>query len=590
MRKILSKSQNSKPLVSLVILIILFTSIGILSVFFRRGFDLTDESFYLLHSLHWQSLHGIVSFFGAFLSPLLFIVNGNVWGFRLMGLVLLLVSGFYLGICVTRLHLENHTRMCIGGILSCVSVSFYGDSTLYTPSYNLLTLVFCAFATAFFIRLTQFHLVGSSAWVVKAGYALTIGALFWNKFSVVPVLLAAQVVWILCLRNSKGVKFIFQIALLALGGLLFITFVLFISRKGLFVEVQHGFEYLAFLLPMNIVSQTVHFLFTETPTVLFINKISFLVFVLTLSFLFLLVRGDRRRKESSVRIRYIPVYLSSFMGVLLFVNPLVRWVGIFFYGSMALWFIHVSMSAHKYWDREPIQQLLIILNLSGLPLTCAFGTNSGVVASTPLYVLFPATAFVYSFSLYTKLLEKNVAPILGLCVIAALPIGFIVQPWYDKSTTYRLNTSLAEQTTPVKIGSGTLLVDREAADSYSSFRSVLDRSGFKAGTPIIDLTGGACGLVFLANGRSLPLAWILGGYPGSTPAAELALNWLSLEEKQRAWLLVSRNSPRRIASEQFGPANAEWLKHYVKEGEFKLKIQNDDNLKIVVEILRPKVS
>lgn len=112
-----------------------------------RGFDITDESFLIL----WASNPGdvLASFyqFGHYTGVLYLLANENLAVFRLLGLLLLLVTAGFFSHSLERywghlsgVSVSNHSRWLSLSVILAGTAACY-KSWLSTPSYNWLALI-----------------------------------------------------------------------------------------------------------------------------------------------------------------------------------------------------------------------------------------------------------------------------------------------------------------------------------------------------------------------------------------------------------------------------------------------------------------
>src|SRR5437016_5332200 len=73
----------------------IFGYIALLFLFFGRGFDVTDEGFYLENFRHWQSLTALPTFFGAYFAGPFAWLGEDIRAMRLFGLLLLMGAAFF---------------------------------------------------------------------------------------------------------------------------------------------------------------------------------------------------------------------------------------------------------------------------------------------------------------------------------------------------------------------------------------------------------------------------------------------------------------------------------------------------------------
>src|SRR6185369_9269466 len=119
----------------------------------RRGFDLTDESFYLLTYRHWTEWPS-VSLFGAYFTWPYVLVGHDVWAMRLLGAAIWFGSEAQraFGALVGRRSRDGELATAVAA--AAAIWSYYGASPVSpTPSYNLLTLACALVVLALALRL-----------------------------------------------------------------------------------------------------------------------------------------------------------------------------------------------------------------------------------------------------------------------------------------------------------------------------------------------------------------------------------------------------------------------------------------------------
>lgn len=104
---------------------------------------------------------------------------------------------------------------------------------------------------------------------------------------------------------------------------------------------------------------------------------------------------------------------------------------------------------------------------------------------------------------------------------------------------------LGTATTPTRVGSGTVRLTPADHEQVAELAALAERLGVDERTRVLDLSGDSPGSVFLLGARPVGQAWILGGYPGSESAARLAI------EDDRcnlrgALLFVAQGAPRAL--------------------------------------------
>ena len=122
--------------------IFLIIFIFILSLF-DKGFDYTDESYYILSSKYPTKVENFVTYFH-FITAFIFKISfENLLNFRVLGLLILIFSAAFFSTHFLKFSLlkkiDDHYFFYFK-IVGIVSIIFYYLENLFTPSYNLLNL------------------------------------------------------------------------------------------------------------------------------------------------------------------------------------------------------------------------------------------------------------------------------------------------------------------------------------------------------------------------------------------------------------------------------------------------------------------
>ena len=104
----------------------------------------------------------------------------------------------------------------------------------------------------------------------------------------------------------------------------------------------------------------------------------------------------------------------------------------------------------------------------------------------------------------------------------------------------------------------------------------LMRNGFKAGSPLLDLSGMSPGLVYALDGRAIGNAWMIGGYKGSNALARASIAKIPCTDLQSSWLIVEPGGPVSL--------DLSMLK------DFEIDIQDESRYEKVAHLITPKVT
>ena len=195
----------------------------------------------------------------------------------------------------------------------------------------------------------------------------------------------------------------------------------------------------------------------------------------------------------------------------------------------------------------PCACLLIVLPYAG-----AIGTNNAYWYNATLYilplvlagalVLLPAVRYHGPRALVALALSGLLLVVGTLGVNARAP--------------YRQPGPIWAASVSTRIGAdGQLGLDGSTAREVSSLQKAAAREGFRARTPLIDLTGESPGAAVVLGASAPGAPWLIGGYPGSDAYAARLLGRASCVELAHAWLLSAPASTRPLSAtvlETFG--------------------------------------
>jgi hypothetical protein len=188
-----------------------------------------------------------------------------------------------------------------------------------------------------------------------------------------------------------------------------------------------------------------------------------------------------------------------------------------------------------------------------IPIACAglFFVLAGVVLLTPASPARTPARLLAPLGLGTQLIA-----------IALIHSGM--------ETPYRQPQPLRQNDYQVDVGRpGSTLVLSQGFGRYieDAVRAATE-AGFVRGTPIIDLTGGSPGVLYVLGATNIGQAWIIGGYPGSKELAEASLRLVPCDQLSRAWLLMEPDGPIRIPAEVLSGFGADVAADFALAGSF----------------------
>ena len=192
--------------------------------------------------------------------------------------------------------------------------------------------------------------------------------------------------------------------------------------------------------------------------------------------------------------------------------------------------------------RRTMADILIGLALSLLPFAWAWGTNNPLIDHAGLSAYFWAIASVWLVPDTRPDLRLAVVAITQLVAMVVL-LGWMWGPYRQQEPLFRQDVAAAIGPTHSEV--------RLSEGSSAYFRALAERAAAdepSVGTPVIDLTGDSPMTGFGLGARVLGMPWLLGGYPGSDPAAGLALSLAGCADLSTAWVLTTDGGPRALSS------------------------------------------
>lgn len=507
------------------------------------GLDITDESFYLIWAGNPYEYAASVSQFGFAYHPLYLLFGGDIAGLRIANIVLTfglawLAGGFFLRKAYAD-RLTPGQRWALGGIFASSSLVIF-QVWLPTPNYNTLAFQSCLLAFLGLCLVPRQPGAGVAGWLVLAlgGWLAFLAkpttALALGVLSALYLLLAGK----LRLRGVLvGLVFLVALALstaLSIDG----------SVLGFVQRIRLGLEATALLGGGHGVAQMFRW-DPWAPSPLLLSTFVGLAFsiVVTAALLagrslvargvgtLLIVVGTVGFALIVLRILSVPSF-GELGGMLLFATVLGIVVACLWTGPHA--------RLERMQDRwGTVADVLICLLV---PAAYVFGTNNNywntMSGSAYFWVLAAAGLGAWpktSRPAWTYLLPAGVA---AQIVTAMLLHSAMAVPYRQAPPLWSYSHSVA-----VGAAGSRVLMSEQAANYSQELQDAARLAGFSPGQPMIDLSGRSPGSLYILGAKVVGLPWLIGGYPGSEPFVQRALDDVSCDVLARAWLLIEPGTP-----------------------------------------------
>jgi len=549
--------RSRDPLATMAIVIVAVQAVMFI-VAARRGFDLTDESFYLLTYRHWTEWPS-VSLFGAYFTWPYVLVGHDVWAMRLLGFALLLGAAIWFGSEAQRAFGALVGRRSRDGELATAVAaaaaiwSYYGASPVSpTPSYNLLTLACALVVLALALRLGRIVHDDAPRGRLATAFALglvgSVGVA--SKFSSGLLVLALALAVFAALAwhrlDAGGWS---RVVLAAIAGLALNLLTLWIADPGLPLRFERGIEVTLAMMERSATGEVAALVFGALPQDA-LHALRVLLWPLVFAVLVLTAGAQLRRRPLADALA-VAVFVAGAL-VYAFVKDnrfyrivLVTWIAVLL-GCAALWLLRARLASGAR-----VRSLVVAGAILVVPFAYSYGTSNALLQHMGMAAIFPLV--IAAVLIRTMWLERAVPTWLfagALALLAALPAEIVVRQWVDGRYTYRLGASLAEQTVPLPANPGGIDLDvtPALARSLESYLLLLRSAGFSSGQPLIDFTGQSPGLVAIANGAPVGAIWYIGGVYAGERMARMSLGWVDAAQVRRAWLLTTPDGATTIAS------------------------------------------
>jgi hypothetical protein len=525
-----------------------------------RGFDVTDEGFYLMSIAYPEDVTATFSMFGAVLHPLYDIAQGNVAWFRSLGALLwfgiaLIVAWFTLGFLMeqgarsTLTGFSERTRFQVMLLLASAGALYYGFWVL-TPSYNWLTLVGLAlFWLGFMLWLKRSPRQGVSS-LGTAIFAFAAALIFWAKATSAGLLVLYPLFalifgrehWLRMLHIKTIIGGLVGLLIgLSLPVLQGISPQIVVSTLAQGIEFQHllrpdAYSTIGGTLVQGLLQLV--YLFTENRYIA--DAIGLWLLPLIISGL--MVRFVKRPAMVQaagliltiglvVNIVVLTLVLSNEVG--LWSLNLVLLISIYFLLGYIIQ-SYLSRSSARKPSLRTIGWMLLIFSLI---FVYVFGTSNRYAFQSGLAAYF----YLLGLSvLFVRVQEGSINALLLRSIIPVILIANIFLVFTGSLTPYRQNQPVWQMSHSMMVAGHTnrLLVQEDSARYAAELQNMAAAAGFQPATPLIDMTGKSPGVAYLLNARAYGFPWILGGYPGSVPATLFILRQFPAQALERAWLLT----------------------------------------------------
>lgn len=558
---------------SIICIVTTLCTLGLISLNLDRGFDITDESIYILSSQYPELVGPSTSRFGYYTGILYSASLENLKVFRFLGVSMLALASLQLyRSMVVNLQIPNSNLLSGFALLSTIvsSCLVYYSPWVMTPSYNWMALIAAVIVASSTFSISRYRIQESEDYsYVRASIviacACTLG--FLAKPTTGVGLALTSGLWIVAskLTPSKKVRILGMIGLVGLTSLLLHSLFFENGPEQLYHNLKRGAE-LAWIQGSGYeFSKLIENAYLDLSSIIvvtsqYLAKTSAVAAAIATSFCLFSIRsawsdtGLQFVTRSAMPCLLISAFIELYTADLINGGPnstnlgsltlAIAWIAVLMCTLCCL----ILSITEKNEDAFPSLRSVIGIFLFCVALSASFGfgSNNGLLRQMSFASMFLFISLILSCSIMDKLTRANVSlPICSMfiCLFTYLVMSSAInQP-------YRTNGSLYLQTEEISFlgARGKLRVEPATAEYVADLRSLAASTGWKKRDTLIDLTGGSPGALVALGAKFLGSPAVLGAYPGSD---ELGYQvWANVDQSSllQAWILLAPDGVRTLS-------------------------------------------
>lgn len=515
-----------------------FVVILSLLFFFRHGIDITDEGLYLLSSKHPKDVLVCATSAYYFIHPLFKMVNFDIYGIRLVGMLILIFSGMLAGwafyksvshsIEVGYSKMAEFAFAALGGLGAAV----YYIWGIYSPGYNA-TIAWAVNLSAAFISFFHFQsenklnpIRHSAIMAFFWGVIIAIG--FFSKITSAAGLFLTAFLWILFTAPSGRSSF--WTIMSFLSGFITVFIFFFLFMENIDIWFRHSFlnGWVAILITsgdsMNFCKRHAAEFFYSLKETLFVFRREILLLLATR----LLIEFKKDKEKvflyTSIFIVTLSIIIHAYIAhcflggfhhlydayvffllwiILLFLGPLIK--------AISFWLGAVDDDSSHFSISDRLKRIIFYFMLFLLPYIGAFGTGNPIMRNVvmniaPWFCLFLLFWTNNIKSIWPCWFYKMIPALISMAAASQIITAPIISP-------YGINVNVLAQNELLTYGlsNSRIFLDKPTADFFVSLKQITSEAGFKPGDNILAFTDMA-GVVFILGGRSPGVPWYMGKY------------------------------------------------------------------------------
>lgn len=485
-----------------------------------RGFDFTDEAFYLMVAAQPAAYDLAYGLWGYGLHPLHELVGGSIAHLRRLGALILIFLGAVTGICVltvAKMDWRSAAGVQVIAVSACVPLTYY-SLWIATPSYNWIVAVGAMILLIAVILLHDAARRPHSAAAAAVAAVLVMLTRPANMAGFGAIYLAAI---LLAIPDGKDRRVqILRAAAFTAMALIGVAAVLPLDA---IVSQSRGYTAIfgmARPVPFSFADQQIDFVRSG-----WLWMASALVFAVAA-----LLRHSGPMSDRAVALlcMAVTVVLAAALWRTIPNRHAFRIVT----AGGVLAFSVLSIASLK--NDVALRQIGLLGVAALLPWVATLGTANPVSMQLGFYAgLWSLVALAGA-----TFMHRHAAVAVSAVAASALYLAFSAIE-SGLASPYRLAAPVASQAIPTELGPTTeLKLDAKTSAFVMALQKAAQQGGFCRGDIAVDLSGSLPGAVFAIGGHMPVFPWILSGYPFSNHLAQEYLKRLGQPRLERAWLIT----------------------------------------------------
>ena len=573
------------------------------------GFDMSDESFYIINASQPENLAGQITHFGYITRFILIFSGNNIEYFRITGILLILISTLlfirslntYWSSWTFGTYVQTKNTNYWTVIPALISALVYYHLWLITPSYNWLALIaslwvgiglFISSVNKHSNALNQYMTLNPiypGSFLVGLGVALG----FFAKPTTALLLSILCALWLIFHFTYRDKIKFFLVSLAAFVNLInihiiinFDSYMTFYQNLSVGLELMNALgDHSAFsLLVIKPIIQFLH-LFSQL-----VKSTTFIIGVLVISLFTLAIRLNHNFRSFSELHNLIVILVTGFTIVIIYnmggfnpsnIAPATIAGSLFMLFS--IWMVKTMQIDKIQKNPMSLARILIIFaTLLILAISVSYGTGRPIIKHASCAYVFLGLGVIF---LSRWIIADNKDSLLHWIFPSFVSLSSMIVLLSAFNNPYKLVSSISEQTSPVSFmaTNGILKVDNITANYIKKLKLDAFNAGWKTRLPLIDLTGVTPGATIILDAEILATAWLAGGYINSYKYVLKALSLSDPKKIRQAWILVAPNGKSKLSPAILLKYNLKFPENYEMVSQLKSGWSNEKQ-----ELWRPK--